>query len=55
MMSLAPVKTAYMLDGGNSSQIIFQMSQANLMGKDLNDRKIFDIIYFASAYDPNAD
>ena len=52
VMSLAPVKTAYMLDGGNSSQIIFQMSQANLMGKDLNDRKIFDIIYFASAYDP---
>ena len=55
VMSLAPVKTAYMLDGGNSSQIIFQMSQANLMGKDLNDRKIFDIIYFASAYNPDAD
>ena len=52
VMGLAPVKTAYMLDGGNSSQIIFQKSQANLMGKDLNDRKIFDIIYFASAYDP---
>lgn len=53
ILSLAPVKTAYIMDGGNSSQIVFQKEhQVNLMGENTNNRPIFDIIYFASAYDP---
>ena len=48
VMRIAPVKTAYVLDGGNSGQLVFQKHQVNQ--NEVNDRDIYDIIYFASAY-----
>lgn len=48
VMSIAPCKTVYVLDGGNSGQVVFQKHQVNQ--NEVNDRTIYDIIYFASAY-----
>lgn len=50
-MSLAPCKTVYILDGGNSSQMVFMNRKKNnvVEGKQ-NIRDITDIIYFASAW-----
>ncbi len=52
VLSITPVKTLYVLDGGNSSQIIYLGSQVNIR-KGENDRTISDIIYFASANFPD--
>lgn len=52
VQELAPVQNAYMLDGGNSAQIVF-------MGRKINNthvknvRPVSDCIYFASAYEPD--
>ena len=51
VMSLAPVKTAYVLDGGNSGQMIYLKAHVN--ENENNIRTICDIIYFASAYFDN--
>ena len=48
VMRIAPVQNAYVLDGGNSGQLVFQKHQVNQ--NEVNDRDIYDIIYFASAY-----
>ena len=50
-VSLAPVKTVYVLDGGMSSQIIFLGDWCNA-GSNGNDeaRGLTDIVYFASAW-----
>ena len=50
VMSFGDVQTAYMLDGGASTQVVF-------LGKKINNttaagRNVSDIIYFASAYLP---
>ena len=50
VLSITPVKTLYVLDGGNSAQMVFLNSQVNLYESDNNKRTIYDIIYFASAY-----
>lgn len=47
-MSLADVKTAYILDGGESSQMIFLGALVNK--NTSTPRPITDIIYFASAW-----
>ena len=48
VMSLADVKTAYILDGGESSQMVFL---GTLVNKSTSKpRPITDIIYFASAW-----
>lgn len=50
VMSLAPVKTAYTLDGGLSASLVFlNHKYNNVNGSSL--RSITDIIYFASAWD----
>ena len=50
VMSLAPVKTAYTLDGGLSASLVFlNKKYNNVNGSSL--RSITDIIYFASAWD----
>ena len=46
-MSLAPVKTAYVLDGGNSGQMIYLKAHVN--ENENNIRTICDIIYFCPA------
>ncbi len=48
VMSIAPCKTVYVLDGGNSGQMVYLKSQVN--ENENNVRTICDIIYFASAY-----
>ena len=48
VLSITPCRTLYVLDGGNSGQLVFQMVQVNLQ-EGINDRTITDIIYFASA------
>ena len=48
VMSLAPCKTVYVLDGGNSGQMVYLKSQVNENANNIRD--IYDIIYFASAY-----
>ncbi len=51
VMSLAPVKTAYTLDGGMSSQMVFLGSHFNAYANGNKEvRPITDIIYFASAW-----
>ena len=51
VLSITPVKTLYVLDGGNSAQMIFLKSQINRDDNaNGNGRAIQDIIYFASAY-----
>ena len=47
-MSLADVKTAYILDGGESSQMVFLNALVNKSTS--KPRAITDIIYFASAW-----
>ena len=50
VMSLAPIKTAYTLDGGLSASLVFLGNKYNnVNGGSL--RSITDIIYFASAWD----
>ena len=51
VLSITPVRTLYVLDGGNSAQMIFLKSQINRDDNENgNGRAIQDIIYFASAY-----
>lgn len=53
VQEIAPCKTLYVLDGGNSAQLVYLKRQFNLKGKHEdapNARTIADIIYFASAY-----
>lgn len=50
VMSLAPIRTAYTLDGGLSASLIFlNRKYNNVQGG--SERAITDIIYFASAWD----
>lgn len=51
VLSLGPVQTAYMFDGGLSAQIVFMNKKVNNT-QDANPRNVCDSIYFASAYDP---
>ncbi len=46
------VQTAYMFDGGDSSQIAFLGHKINNVSA-ANQRPLYDIIYFASAYQPD--
>ena len=48
--SFGNVQTAYNLDGGNSNQMIFRGQKIN---STWTNRGIADIIYFASAYQPD--
>lgn len=51
VLSVTPVRTLYVLDGGNSAQMIYLKSQINRDDNENgNGRAIQDIIYFASAY-----
>ena len=51
VMSLADVKVAYTLDGGNSAQMTFLHKKFNNVKAGSNkQRPITDIIYFASAW-----
>ena len=51
VLSVAPVKTAYTLDGGDSTQMVFLGRQFNSNNKNNETvRPITDIIYFASAW-----
>ena len=52
IQSLGDVKVAYNLDGGNSCQLIFMGKKVNNTGAE-NVRAVPDIIYFASAYQPD--
>ena len=47
-LSIAPCRTLYVLDGGNSAQLVWLKGQVNR--NETNGRDITDIIYFASAY-----
>lgn len=47
VLSITPCKTLYVLDGGNSAQMIYLKAQINQ--SETNGRDISDIIYFASA------
>lgn len=49
VLSLGPVETAYMFDGGSSTQIAFMNKKINNT-QDTNIRTVCDSIYFASAY-----
>lgn len=49
VLSLGPVQTAYMFDGGKSAQIAFLNTKINNT-QDRNLRGVCDCIYFASAY-----
>ena len=50
-MSIAPVQVLYMLDGGNSAQMVFLNSRVNNVNADgADDRPVTDIVYFASAW-----
>ena len=49
VLSLGPVETAYMFDGGSSTQIAFMNKKINNT-QDTNLRTVCDSIYFASAY-----
>ena len=48
-MSLAPCKTVYTLDGGESAQMVFLGTLINNTGGSNGNRDLADIIYFASA------
>ncbi len=52
IQSLGDVKQAYNLDGGNSCQLVFLGKKVNNTGAQ-NIRAVPDIIYFASAYQPD--
>ena len=50
-LSIAPCKTVYILDGGNSTQMVFMGKKKNNVTQgQQNIRPITDIIYFASAW-----
>lgn len=46
------IMVAYNLDGGNSAQMAYLGKKINKTVDDVNNRKVSDIIYFASAYVP---
>ena len=48
-MSIAPCQTVYVLDGGESAQMVFLGTRVNNVNGETKDRGITDIIYFASA------
>ena len=50
VMTLAPIKTAYTLDGGLSASLVFMNNKFNNV-QGGSERAITDIIYFASAWD----
>ena len=50
VMTLAPIKTAYTLDGGLSASLIFLNRKINNVQSG-SERAITDVIYFASAWD----
>ena len=51
IMSIANVKIAYTLDGGNSTQMVFLNRKINNINQgDDSERPVTDIIYFASAW-----
>ena len=50
--SCGDVQTAYMFDGGEASQIAFLNKKINNTGAQ-NIRQVSDIIYFASAWQPD--
>lgn len=51
IMSIADVKIAYTLDGGNSTQMVFLNRKINNINQgDDSERPVTDIIYFASAW-----
>ncbi len=52
IMSLADVQQAYNLDGGISTQLLFLGTRINNTSREAN-RKLADIVYFASAYEPD--
>ena len=47
-------QVAYTLDGGNSAQLVFMGTKINNVKKGGELRRITDIIYFASAWFPEA-
>ena len=49
VLSITPCQTLYVLDGGNSSQMVYLKTHINL-NPGQNDRTISDMIWFASAY-----
>ena len=49
VLSFGPVQTAYMMDGGDSAQIVFLNKKVNNT-QSTNVRAVCDCIYFASAY-----
>ena len=51
-LTFGDIQTAYMFDGGNSTQIAFLGKKVNNTD-DQNPRTLYDIIYFASAYQPD--
>lgn len=51
VLSLGPVQTAYMFDGGESTQVVFLGKKINNT-QSQNPRSVCDCIYFASAYQP---
>lgn len=51
LQSFGGIQQAYNLDGGNSSRLIFMGSRRNHL-TDKEQRLIPDIVYFASAWDP---
>ena len=48
-LSLAPCKTVYVLDGGESAQMVFLGTLCNNTDGNKESRDLADIIYFASA------
>ncbi len=51
VLSITPCRTLYVMDGGNSAQLIYLKGQINRDDNENgNGRKIQDILYFASAY-----
>jgi len=58
LMTFGDVITGYNLDGGSSSTAVFFNSKkeyCKINGKGSKVRDIKDLIYFASAWDPNAE
>ena len=49
VLSITPCQTLYVLDGGNSSQMVYLKTHINL-NEGQNDRTVSDMIWFASAY-----
>ena len=48
-MSIADCQNVFVLDGGNSAQMVFLGTICNNTENNTDPRKIADIIYFASA------